>query len=142
MRSSGDNTPAATLNHAYYVIEAGTVFGVAATEGQVLVGDGSGFYNYMLKSRKELEYNISMENKGFVPSPLEANYINALSWINSVEVYSDSGNQYRLTLFEVVGGAINLRFRNVADEEISKIITLLPLSSRVVLNLKWGCDNF
>ena len=34
-----DDTPAATLNHAYYVIETGTVFGVAATEGQVLVGN-------------------------------------------------------------------------------------------------------
>ena len=39
----GDATPAATLNHAYIVKETGTVFGVAATEGQVLVGDGTVF---------------------------------------------------------------------------------------------------
>lgn len=39
----GDATPAATLNHAYIVKETGTVFGVAASEGQVIVGDGIGF---------------------------------------------------------------------------------------------------
>lgn len=39
-----DDTPAATVNHAYFVIESGTVFGVAATEGQIIYSDGEDFH--------------------------------------------------------------------------------------------------
>lgn len=64
---SGNATPTATLNHAYIVKETGTVFGVAASQGQILVGDGSRFNveNISLKIEgKNYYYFIS----GFINS--------------------------------------------------------------------------
>ena len=70
-----DDTPTATLNHAYYVIETGTVFGVEATEGQVLVGNGTGFEvlevngimatNSLLAANIIRSYNPDYKFKGF-----------------------------------------------------------------------------
>ncbi len=71
-----DATPAATLNHAYYVIESGTVFGVAASEGQVLVGDGTGFEKKSIKEKADQsEFQALLARVEYIESKLKFSQI-------------------------------------------------------------------